>query len=52
MEEADHPFAARVCDSPLQVIEARTAGGKPFRILSLPFYALGRWRDLVASFIK
>jgi len=52
MDLCDHPFALRVCDAPLHIIESRSAAGKPFRLLSLPFYALPRWRDLVASFIE
>lgn len=52
MDHADHGFGVRVCDAPLEVVEGRTAGGKAYRLLSLPYYAVCRWRDLVAAFMK
>lgn len=52
MEEADHPYALRISDDPHRVDEARTTGGKVFKLLSLPFYCLPRLRALAAEFIK
>jgi predicted AAA+ superfamily ATPase len=52
MDEADHPYAVRISGDPIRVDEARTPGGKTFKLLSLPFYCLPRLREMAAEFVK
>lgn len=52
MDAADHALAMRVSTDPLRVEDVRTASGKPYKLLSLPFYMLPRLRDLAAGLIR
>lgn len=52
MERADHPYAVRLYAGTLQVTEASTPGGKPFKLLNLPYFLAGKIYDYLHWFIQ
>ncbi len=51
MDRCDHPYAVRLYGGPLRVDEVRAPSAKAFRLLSVPFYCLPRFQELVERFI-
>jgi len=52
LDAAPHPFAVRLCGDRLNVRKAETLKGKPFFLLSLPYYLAGRISEHLEGFIK
>jgi uncharacterized protein len=52
LDEAPHPFAVRLCGDRLNIRKAETLKGKPFFLLSLPYYLASRISEHLDGFIK
>jgi hypothetical protein len=52
LNNAPHPFAVRLCAERLSVRRSETVAGKPFYLLSLPYYLAGRISEHLDGFIK
>lgn len=47
MDEAPHDIAVRVWSQPFSIDEVTTPKGKPFRLINLPFYYVGRLEEVL-----
>ena len=52
LDNAPHPYAVRLCAERLSVRKSATVSGKPFYLLSLPYYLAGRISEHLDGFIK
>lgn len=52
MDEAPANIAIRVWNQPLQIDEVKTASGKSFRLLSIPFYYVHMLEDILESYVQ
>lgn len=52
MDQAPHPYAVRIYSGPLQEDRATTPGGKPFQLLSIPFYLTFRLKQMVEEWME
>jgi predicted AAA+ superfamily ATPase len=52
IDAAPHPYAVRLCADRLSVRKAETIAGKPFYLLSLPYYLAGRIREHLDGFLR
>lgn len=39
---SSHPYAVRLYAGDVEVMETRTPGGKPYRLLNLPYFLAGK----------
>ncbi|EKD42303.1 MAG: hypothetical protein ACD_73C00216G0002, partial [uncultured bacterium] len=51
MDLTPHHYAVRIYSGPLKIDEVKTIKGKPYKLLSLPFYLTFRLNELVLLFI-
>jgi len=49
MDEAPHNLAVRIWSQPFSIDEVTTQNGKKFKLLNLPFYYVGRLREILAE---
>ena len=47
MDEAPHDIAVRVWSQPFSIDEVKTYEGKPFKLINLPFYYVGRIEEIL-----
>ncbi|MFS4416105.1 ATP-binding protein [Maribacter sp. 2307ULW6-5] len=52
VERAPHPYAVRMYGGEFSVERQKTASGKPFYLMNLPYYLTTRLEDYIAYFIK
>lgn len=52
IERSPHPYAVRLYAGPLQPSEAVTPGGKPYKLLNLPYFLAGKINDYLQWFIE
>lgn len=52
VERANHPYAVRLYRGNLEVIETRTPGGKPYKLLNLPYFLASKLNDYIGWFVK
>lgn len=48
MDEAPHDIAVRIWSQPLSVNEVITPNGKRIKLINLPFYYVGRLKEMTA----
>ena len=47
MEETPHNIAVRVWFQPFSINEIKTYNGKNFKLINLPFYYVGRLKEIL-----
>jgi predicted AAA+ superfamily ATPase len=52
VNESEHPYAVRLYAGGFAISESRTPDGKPFKLLSLPYFLAGRLHDYLGLFIN
>jgi predicted AAA+ superfamily ATPase len=50
MDEAPHNIAVRVWSQPFSIDEVTTPNGKKFKLLNLPFYYVGRLKEILKGY--
>jgi predicted AAA+ superfamily ATPase len=51
IDRANHPYAVRLYAGPLQIADAQTPAGKPYKLLNLPYFLAGKLYDYLSWFI-
>ncbi|MCP5104295.1 MAG: DUF4143 domain-containing protein, partial [bacterium] len=51
IDRAGHPYAIRAYAGPLQLTEASTPTGKPYKLLNIPYFLSGKINNYIEWFI-
>jgi len=52
VELCNHPYAVRMYSGKFEIIKTRTAGGKPYMLMNLPYYLGTRLPEYIAYFVE
>jgi predicted AAA+ superfamily ATPase len=52
IDRSSHPFAVRIYSGKLKIEETKTIAGKQFKLLSLPFYLIGKINNYLEYFFE
>jgi len=47
IDRSNHPYAIRLCAGPLEKSHTQTPKGKPYILLSLPYFLAGKIYDYI-----
>ncbi len=51
MDAASHKIAVRICQEKFAVIDLKTIKGKPFRLISIPFYQISQISQILDKYV-